>query len=190
VDPQVRDALARWPDVPAAFGWLALDPRGNWLLRGSSIGNQALRRFIDRNYAADDTGRWFFQQRVYVDLARAPWICRLDLDHARLQTHTGLPIERVARAMVDEDCQVTLLTEHGAAAVDDRDGAQLLAALVDAHGAALDDAQIERWLAHRRNAWLLLPAGARRPVAIEAVAAHQVAAALGFQRHPQPSKAS
>lgn len=189
----MRAALARWPDVPAAFGWLGLDARGNWLLRGTSIGNQALRRFIDRNYGADDTGRWFFQngpQRVYVDLARAPWICRLDLDRARMQTHTGLPVERVARALVDEDCRITLLTEHGAAAVDDRDGAQLLAALVDADGAPLDDVEIERWLARRRSAWLLLPAGAVEPIAIDAVAAHQVAAELGFQPHPQPSPAT
>jgi len=62
----------QWPSgrtLPAVYGWLALDRRGNWLIKGERIANQALRDFISRNYEADDAGRWYFQngpQRVYV----------------------------------------------------------------------------------------------------------------------------
>ncbi len=64
MDPQVLAGLAKWPEVPAVYGWLALDRRGNWLLRETAagkfgrIGNAALRDFISRNYAADARGRW------------------------------------------------------------------------------------------------------------------------------------
>jgi hypothetical protein len=67
MDPSVLQAMARWPDVPAVYGWLALDRRGNWLLKDPAgeglgrVGNVALRDFIARNYAADDRGRWYFQ---------------------------------------------------------------------------------------------------------------------------------
>ena len=32
MDQSVKDALARWPDVPAVYGWLSLDARGRWRL--------------------------------------------------------------------------------------------------------------------------------------------------------------
>ena len=85
MDQAVIRALAKWPGVPAVYGWLALDERGNWLLRGASaggfgpIGNAALREFIGRNYARDPRGCWYFQngpQRVYVRLACAPFVYR------------------------------------------------------------------------------------------------------------------
>ena len=77
----VLRALARWPDVPGVFGWLGLDCRGRWRLEGELIGNEAANRFIDRNYARDEAGRWFFQngpQQVFVTLEYAPPVYRLD----------------------------------------------------------------------------------------------------------------
>jgi len=47
MDQTVLRSLAKWPEVPAVYGWLALDRRGNWLLRESAaqrfgrIGNAA-----------------------------------------------------------------------------------------------------------------------------------------------------
>ena len=70
VDAVVLRAMAKWPNVPAVFGWLSLDRRGRWLLRGEPIGNAAARQFISRNYQSDPHGRWFFQngpQRVFVE---------------------------------------------------------------------------------------------------------------------------
>ena len=85
MDQSVKDAIARWPDVPAAHGWLSLDARGRWRFHpqglsaqggpGESITNPQILDFIGRNYAHDDAGRWFFQngpQRVYLRLDAAP----------------------------------------------------------------------------------------------------------------------
>ena len=85
MDDIVKAALAKWPHVPHCHGWLALDARGDWYLRdaptqaagpfpqvkGSRIVHDKLLAFIQRNYAHDEHGAWFFQngpQRVYTDL--------------------------------------------------------------------------------------------------------------------------
>jgi hypothetical protein len=90
MDDIVRQALAKWPDVPACYGWLLLDRRGNWRMRdeavqreqglGTPIRHAALNAFIVRNYDVDESGQWYFQngpQRVYVELEYAPWVVRL-----------------------------------------------------------------------------------------------------------------
>ncbi|WP_321788198.1 DUF2946 family protein [Burkholderia pyrrocinia] len=90
MDDIVRQALAKWPNVPHCTGWLLLDRRGEWRLRddaaqaagelGSPIRHAALNAFIGRNYECDAQGQWFFQngpQRVYVELAYTPWVVRL-----------------------------------------------------------------------------------------------------------------
>lgn len=90
MDDIVRQALAKWPNVPHCTGWLLLDRRGAWRLRddaaqaagelGSPIRHAALNAFIGRNYECDAQGQWFFQngpQRVYVELAYTPWVVRL-----------------------------------------------------------------------------------------------------------------
>src|SRR5947209_1505295 len=77
VDEIVARSLTKWPNVPAVFGWLELDRRGNWRIKGEIIGNRGLREFIGRNYERDSLGRWYFQngpQRVYVRLAYAPFV--------------------------------------------------------------------------------------------------------------------
>ena len=43
MDPIVARAMARWPNVPAVYGWLALDRRGNWLIKGERITHQSMR---------------------------------------------------------------------------------------------------------------------------------------------------
>ncbi|CAB3780299.1 DUF2946 family protein [Pararobbsia alpina] len=90
MDDIVRQALAKWPNVPACYGWLLLDRRGNWRMRdevvqrdrglGTPIRHAALSAFIVRNYDVDANGQWYFQngpQRVYVELEYAPWVVRL-----------------------------------------------------------------------------------------------------------------
>jgi len=75
MDADVLAAIAKWPNVPAVYGWLLLTKRGEWRIRGEPIVNAAIGDFIGRNYAADDRGRWFLQngpQRVYVDLELSP----------------------------------------------------------------------------------------------------------------------
>mgnify|MGYP003344108236 FL=1 len=77
MDEIVRQAMAKWPNVPAVHGWLALDRRGNWLIKGETISNAQINEFIARNYTHDEAGRWFFQngpQRVFVELAYTPMV--------------------------------------------------------------------------------------------------------------------
>ena len=94
MDDIVRQAMAKWPNVPHCYGWLGLDERGNWYMRddrvqaagafpavkGSLLRHEKLIDFIQRNYEHDPQGQWFFQngpQRVYVELQATPWIWRL-----------------------------------------------------------------------------------------------------------------
>lgn len=132
MDDIVRQAIAKWPNVPHCFGWLALDARGNWYLRdaqaqalgpfadgtpqskGALVQHEKLLAFIGRNYDCDDAGRWFFQngpQRVYVELEATPWIWRLAPDHS-VTSHTGQSA-RVQRCVVDEAGHVYLETDIG-----------------------------------------------------------------------------
>jgi len=109
MDDIVKAALAKWPNVPHCYNWLALDARGDWYMRddriqaagpfptpkGSRILHDKLQEFIGRNYEADEAGCWFFQngpQRVYVELEAAPWVWRLTAvtgSAPALATHTG-----------------------------------------------------------------------------------------------------
>lgn len=129
--------------MPAVFGWLALDRRGNWLLKNPAsgvlerIGNAALNAFISRNYACDAHGRWYFQngpQRVFVSLAYTPLVARFD--RGRFRDHCGLPIEEGVPEFLDDEGSVLIAGDRGVALLDDRD----LGAYADARGAgALDE---------------------------------------------------
>ncbi|MDB5974431.1 MAG: hypothetical protein JWR07_1191, partial [Nevskia sp.] len=44
----VQRSLARWPNVPALFGWLALDRRGRWLIQGELISRPQIIETINR----------------------------------------------------------------------------------------------------------------------------------------------
>lgn len=33
MDDIVKQALAKWPNVPDCYGWLGLDARGRWFMR-------------------------------------------------------------------------------------------------------------------------------------------------------------
>ena len=129
MDAAVLSAIARWPDVPDVYGWLALDRRGEWRLRVEGtearferIGNRALREFICRNYAADAGGRWYFQngpQKVFVRLAYAPLVVRLE--GTALADHCGRPFGEPLGLWQDEEGSLLLLGERGLGLLDDRD---------------------------------------------------------------------
>lgn len=140
MDDIVRQALAKWPNVPHCYGWLGLDARGNWYLRdeaaqaagsfgadnlpsrGSRLEHEKLLAFIGRNYEADASGQWFFQngpQCVYVELEATPWIWRVAHDFS-VTSHTG-QVARVQRCFVDEAGRVYLETELGFGLVHSQD---------------------------------------------------------------------
>lgn len=134
MDEQVLGAMQKWPNVPAVYGWLSLSAQGDWLLHphgdarqgqsGEKIANEQIRQFMNRNYAANEAGEWFFQngpQRVYVDLAGAPYIVRLANDMQTLLTHNELPVTRISQWLLDEHGRLYMQTEHGAAMLAGRD---------------------------------------------------------------------
>ena len=146
MDAEVVAAMAKWPDVPAVYGWLSLSESGHWRLHpggnaisepgsvGEPISSPQILAFMDRNYDVDEQGRWFFQngpQRVYVRLDAAPFIAHITTDTAtgqlKLRTHTGLDIARVSAWFLDDTGRVYASTERGGALVSGRD----LSALVD-----------------------------------------------------------
>ncbi len=190
MDDSVLAALARWPNVPAVFGWLRLTARGEWRLRGQPIGNAALREFICRNYAVDGRGRWFFQngpQRVYVELDATPWVARVDACGA-LALHTGaVPVACKGAALLD-DGRIVLDTDLGAALIDDRDAATLVRALTDPFGMPLAERGLERWLDGKDEAFVA-PARLRLaggPCRIERLRFDRIEARYGFVRVPLP----
>ena len=127
MDDAVLRSLAKWPNVPDVYGWLSLDRRGNWLLKGEKIGNQALREFISRNYQPDARGCWYFQngpQRVFVALAYTPLV--LHFDGGDLFDHCGRPFD-CGQAFLDEEGSVLMQGKPGLGLLDDRD----LAAFAD-----------------------------------------------------------
>ena len=121
MDDIVKAAIAKWPNVPAVFGWLSLNGRGNWRIKDDPIENEAINEFIGRNYMNDGCGNWFFQngpQRVYVSLEIAPWIYRLD-EFQRLATHTGAHPRELRQAFADENGRLYFETELGPGVLDD-----------------------------------------------------------------------
>jgi hypothetical protein len=121
MDDIVVRSLAKWPNVPAVYGWLELDRRGNWRIKGERIGNAAVREFIARNYAHDESGRWFFQngpQRVYVTLAYTPFV--LHYEGEALFDHCGAPVTAL-ETWLDDEGSVLIRAEQGVGLLDDRD---------------------------------------------------------------------
>lgn len=192
MDDIVLRGMARWPDVPAVYGWLALDRRGAWRLKGDVISNPAVTAFIGRNYAHDGEGRWYFQngpQRVYVALDYTPFVYRTGSRDSRslsLETHTSRPVHAVRSACMDEDGALLLETEHGIGLLHDHDVLQVFPYLIDANGTALDEAVLESLfdlLEQGREAplWLRTSDGIVRLAPIQSV---EVPRRFGFIAHP------
>jgi hypothetical protein len=132
MDDIVRQAMAKWPNVPDCYGWLGLDARGNWYMRddqtqgqgpfvggtllskGSMLKHEKLIEFIQRNYEADAQGQWFFQngpQRVYIELEATPLIWRVNSDFS-ICDHSGRPAS-VQCCLMDEQGHVYLEADTG-----------------------------------------------------------------------------
>lgn len=132
MDELVLRGLAKWPNVPAVYGWLSLDRRGHWLLKGDRIANPGIAAFFGRNYSHDDQGRWFFQngpQRVYVALDYTPHVYRITaLPDAPLTpvSHCGVAATEIRTAFIDETGQLLLDTDLGIGLVHDADLETLL----------------------------------------------------------------
>ena len=147
MDDVVKAAMAKWPDVPAVYGWLQLTARGEWKIKDEPIDNEAICSFIARNYTNDGCGNWFFQngpQRVYVTLEATPIVYRLD-EFGRLQAHTGAHPYELRAAFTDPAGRLLLETELGPGLVDSQDTVKFAERIIDADGNTLDETGLTRW---------------------------------------------
>ncbi|MES2758308.1 MAG: DUF2946 family protein [Pseudomonadota bacterium] len=198
MDDIVKQAMAKWPNVPDCYGWLGLDARGAWRMRderaqhlnlpGDKVKQAALLGFINRNYGADEHGRWYFQngpQRVYLNLEATPYIVRTD-PQLGLVVQTGEAFGVPERAFMTEAGELILEGGGKVAQVDDRDVAQLLERLELDNKPASDEA-LMAWLEGGAGNLTLRIEGERARV--ERIAAAEVPERFGFERMPGPSVA-
>lgn len=189
MDDWVLKALQRWPNVPALFGWLGLDRRGRWLIQGGTITHPRIVQTMNRNYAADEHGRWYFQngpQRGYIRLASTPLILLVAEDQRSLVTHTGLPVERVTNAYLDEEGALVLSTEHGPGELIGSDLSWALERM-SARGGPVDDDVLAAALSlPSHSATDITLALAPSPVHLRRLNFADAPSALGFDREPLP----
>ena len=194
MDEIVISAMAKWPNVPNVYGWLRLDRRGNWLIKGDRIANEGVTAFIGRNYAIDERGRWYFQngpQRVFVTLDYTPFIVRSTLDAAgALESNIGQPVTKISGAWIDDTGSLLLRWASGVGVFDDRDLARVTTLFTDLRGKPLDDALLARAFdtearRHTTGAYIDY-AGARVPVG--RIGTGEVAQKFGFDPAPKPAE--
>ncbi|MGK5025658.1 DUF2946 family protein [Janthinobacterium sp. RB2R34] len=196
MDDLVKQAMAKWPNVPHCYGWLALDARGNWRMRdehaqqsqlpGDKIAHAALLGFINRNYDHDERGCWFFQngpQRVYLNLEATPFIARSDPQHGFV-LQTGATLPALDAAFLCDNGALILQQGDIVAQVDDRDMAQVMA-LLQLDGQPVGDEALLAWLEHASGKLSLQYGG--QAIAATPLAHEQVPRHFGFQRTPQPA---
>ncbi|MYN16237.1 DUF2946 family protein [Rugamonas sp. FT107W] len=190
MDDIVKQALAKWPNVPYCYGWLGLDARGNWRMRderaqhlnlpGDKLHHAALVAFIVRNYAADERGCWHFQngpQRVYVRLEATPYIVRTDPALGWV-LHTGAALGPVEEAVLTETGALVLRSGDVVAQLDDRDFAHVLPRL-KMNGAEVADETLLAWIEGSMSGALTLDG-----VPVQHVDAAELPARFGYVSEP------
>jgi hypothetical protein len=202
MDEIVRQAMAKWPNVPHCYGWLALDARGNWRMRdersqalklaGDRIANAALLAFINRNYTHDDKGRWYFQngpQRVYINLDATPYIVRTDPQHGFV-LHTGEQFPAIDAVWLTDEGRLLFKGGDVIAQLDDRDTVQCLLMLRFGEVPASDERLLE-WIEHGGNDVPGDPLGFEhegKRLHVERIEENEIPARFGFTKTPQPDQ--
>lgn len=151
MDDMVVRAMAKWPNVPAVYGWLRLDRRGRWWIRDELVSNPAMIAFIGRNYQSDPLGRYFFQngpQQVFVELETTPWVYRLAdelTEFPHFVSHTGSSCVP-DMAGIDEQGTLYLAVAGRIGCLDERDLIHVIELMTDGHGRKADDLMLASWL--------------------------------------------
>ncbi len=197
MDEIVKQALAKWPNVPHCYGWLALDARGAWRMRderaqklglpGDKINHPALLGFIARNYGCDERHCWYFQngpQRVYVNLEATPYIARTDPQHGFV-LQTGVALSKPDCAWIGRHGNLILKEHDKLAQVDDRDMAECLARM-ELNGVTVQDDALLAWITDGNvKGDLTLRIGADT-VEVQRLPEGDLAVSFGFTALPQP----
>lgn len=193
MDDIVKQAMAKWPNVPHCYGWLALDARGTWRMRdeaaqragtpGDKLSNAALVGFINRNYLHDERGCWYFQngpQRVYVNLEATPFIARTDPAQGFV-LHTGEAMPAPEQVFMPEDGSILFRAGDRLAQLDDRDVAQLLQA-IELEGKPVGDEGLLAWLEGSSGRLALRWQG--RTIEVERLGSDEAPRRFGFVQRP------
>ncbi|MDN4037223.1 DUF2946 family protein [Massilia sp. YIM B02443] len=195
MDDIVKQAMAKWPNVPHCYGWLALDARGGWRMRdeaaqradaaGDKLTNPALVGFINRNYGHDERGNWYFQngpQRVYVNLEATPFIARTDPQQG-LVLQTGQALAQIEHVYLSDAGAVLFQAGEIVAQLDDRDVAQVLGKL-QLDGQAASDEAVMAWLENGAGK-LALPWNGKA-YDVERIGSSDLPQRFGFNQLPTP----
>lgn len=160
MDKSVIAAMARWPDVPAVYGWLSLNQQGQWRIHtqgdaistpestGSAITSPQILQFIHRNYSHDAQGQWYFQngpQCVYVRLDAAPFIFHTtgakQADGTLcLQSHNQHYVSHIFAWWLDDAGWLYVQTNLGPGLISGRDLEAVLQSLLTTTGISVLDA--------------------------------------------------
>jgi hypothetical protein len=150
---------------------------------GDKLTNAALVGFINRNYQRDERGCWYFQngpQRVFVNLEATPFIARSDPAHGFV-LHTGQPMAAPEQAFMLESGGIVLRAGEQLAQLDDRDVAQLLAA-IELDGKPVADEALMAWLGNGAGRLTLRWQGWE--IALERLRIEDAAQRFGFIQRP------
>jgi len=179
MDEAVIRAMRKWPDVPAVSGWLSLDHAGRWRhhprgdalqhppTSGELITHAGLLDFLNRNYQADEQGRWYVQngpQKVFVRLDGAPLVLHLAPDGVHLQDQAGQLVEQVLAWYLSAQGWLYLQTQRGPALLAGRDLPALADQLHDGRGRGLGDLDTGR--PQRSEGWRTSAYPSPRPLVI------------------------
>lgn len=179
--PPLTAAQRKWPNVPACYGWLSLDRRGDWRLQDERVSHHGLIAFLNQNYRCDAQGRWFVQngpQQVFVRLASTPWVFRMQSTGP--VAHTGQDAGTVSAVFLDDEGSILLDTALGIGLLDDRDLTAFLAECVNADGAPASEAQFMATLNGQPDVTFW------RGLRLQPIAAVNLKFRFKFEADPQP----
>ncbi len=186
MDASVINAMQRWPDVPAVYGYIGVNRRGEFLLKGHVVSHARTRQFINRNYSLDAQGRAYFQngpQRAYADLEVTPWIYRL-MDDGSLLTHTEQPATTLTEAWLTRDGDVLLVTEHGPGLLHAQDMDALATHLCTDDAGSVDDALAALLAGDAARVTVALAPGT---TPLRLLDSDNMAERFAIERHPEPA---
>jgi hypothetical protein len=195
MDDPSRIAPPGFTAAGPVYGWLNLDRRGNWLLRGEPVSNSRITDYLGHHYTCDADGRWYVEngaQQVFVVLEYTPLVLRV-VESAdtqlRLVTHNKRPVATMRGTWLDETGSLLLDTEAGVGLLDDRDLDRLLFCFEGPGGKVLDEDALADAIAHLQSGGdpTLMFRYGNSIAPVRRIAAAAVPATFGFIPRPHPA---